>query len=65
MKRLRIGTLKALGFRDVRVIRHYTSFAILIALVGSVVGIILGYGIGYYVNVNPNGMMATYIVMDD
>lgn len=63
-EKTQIGTLKALGFRDVRIIRHYTSFAILIALVGSVVGIILGYGIGYYV-MNPNGMMATYIVMDN
>lgn len=63
-EKIQIGTLKALGIKDYRIIRHYASFAAMIGIAGMGLGILLGYGIGYYI-MNPNGMMATYIVMPD
>ena len=44
-EKTQIGTLKALGFRDRRILRHYTSYGFVIGLVGTVIGIALGYGI--------------------
>ncbi len=58
-EKTQIGTLKALGFRDRRILRHYTSYALMIGLIGSVLGIALGYSIAYMI-MNPNGMMGTY-----
>ena len=55
-----IGTLKALGFKDRRILVHYTSYAFMIGLIGSALGIGLGYGIAWFL-MNPNGSMATYI----
>jgi len=63
-ERTQIGMLKALGFRDRRITRHYTSFAAMIALLGILPGIPLGYGIAYLI-MNPNGMMGTYMVMPE
>ena len=57
-----IGTLKALGFRDGRILRHYTSYGFFIGLVGTALGIALGFGICYMI-MNPNGMMGTYFDM--
>lgn len=59
-EKTQIGTLKALGFRDKRITRHYTSYAFMIGLIGSALGAGLGYGIAYYI-MNPNGMMGTYL----
>ncbi len=59
-EKTQIGTLKALGFTDKRILRHYTSYAFMIGVIGTVIGIALGYGIGWMV-LNPHGMMATYI----
>lgn len=61
-EKTQIGTLKALGFRDKRILMHYTSFAFVIGIAGSVIGTGLGYLIAYAI-MNPNGMMGTYIVM--
>ena len=58
-EKIQIGTLKALGFRDRRIIRHYTSYGFVIGLVGTLLGIVLGYGIAYLI-ISPNGMMSTY-----
>jgi len=55
-----IGTLKALGFKDRRILVHYTSYAFMIGLIGSALGIGIGYGIAWFL-MNPNGSMATYI----
>lgn len=63
-EKTQIGTLKALGFKDKRILRHYTSYAFMIGIIGSVIGIILGYGIAWYV-MNPDGMMGTYFDMPD
>lgn len=61
-EKVQIGTLKALGFRDRRILRHYTSYGLFIGLVGSAVGVGLGYFIAWYI-MNPNGMMGTYFDM--
>nr|MCR5430761.1 FtsX-like permease family protein [Eubacterium sp.] len=59
-----IGTFKALGFRDGRIIRHYISYAFTIGVLGTVVGIGIGLFVCWYI-INPNGMMGTYMDMDD
>lgn len=58
-EKVQIGTLKALGFRDGRILRHYTSYGLMIGLIGTVLGIALGYGIAALV-ISPSGMMSTY-----
>ena len=58
-EKIQIGTLKALGFRDRRILRHYTSYGFVIGLSGSLLGVALGYGIAAMV-MSPNGMMSTY-----
>ena len=42
-QRIQIGTLKALGFKDSKVLRHYIGYGFWIALFGAIVGLILGY----------------------
>ena len=61
-EKTQIGTLKALGFKDRQILRHYTSYALLIALAGTIPGIALGYLLGWYI-MNPSGAMGTYIDM--
>lgn len=63
-EKTQIGTLKALGFRDKRIIRHYTSYAAVIALAGSALGVVLGYFLCKMV-MSQDGMMGTYFVMPD
>ena len=59
-EKTQIGALKALGFRDRRILVHYTSYALFIGILGSLLGIALGYGLGRFI-LNPSGAMATYI----
>lgn len=59
-EKTQIGTLKALGFRNRRIIRHYTVYALTVGLIGSAFGIGLGYLLGWYI-LSPGGAMATYI----
>ena len=61
-EKVQIGTLKALGFRDRRILRHYTSYGLFIGLAGTALGIALGYGIAAFI-MSPTGMMATYFDM--
>ena len=61
-EKTQIGTLKALGFKDRRILRHYSSYTLLIGLAGTVLGIGLGYFVAWFI-MNPNGMMGTYMVM--
>ena len=63
-EKTQIGTLKALGFRDRRIIRHYTSYAVIISVAGSALGVILGYALCKMV-LSQDGMMGTYFVMPD
>ncbi len=63
-EKTQIGTLKALGFRDRRIIRHYTSYAVVISAIGSVLGVVMGYLLCKMV-MSQDGMMGTYFVMPD
>lgn len=58
-EKVQIGTLKALGFRDRRIVRHYTSFGFLIGVVGTVLGIGIGFGVAAYI-LNENSAMGQY-----
>ena len=57
-----IGILKALGFKNRRILLHYTSYAVIVAAVSSVIGIALGYVVCYAM-MNENGAMGTYFDM--
>ena len=59
-EKTQIGTLKALGYKDKRILIHYSSYALAIGIVGAALGIALGYGIAYII-MNPSGMMGTYM----
>ena len=63
-EKTQIGTLKALGFRDKRILRHYTSYAVVIAVIGAALGMVIGY---YFAKIimSQDGMMGTYFVMPD
>ena len=63
-EKTQIGTLKAWGFRDKRILRHYTSYAVVISLTGSVLGMVIGY-LFCKVIMSQDGMMGTYFVMPD
>lgn len=58
-EKTQIGTLKALGFRDARIVRHYTLFGLFIGVVGSALGVGFGYFIAWFI-FNPGGSMGTY-----
>ena len=61
-EKTQIGTFKALGFKDRRIMVHYSAYALMIGLLGTVLGIGIGYGLGWFI-MNPDGAMATYIDM--
>lgn len=63
-EKTQIGTFKALGFKDRRILRHYTAYSLMIGILGSAIGVALGYGIAYYI-MNPDGMMGTYLDMPE
>ncbi|MBQ6727848.1 MAG: FtsX-like permease family protein [Clostridia bacterium] len=63
-EKTQIGTLKALGFKNGKIARHYTSYALAIGVIGTVLGIGIGYLLGWYI-MNPAGAMGTYIDMPD
>lgn len=58
-EKTQICTLKALGFRDRRILAHYTSYGLVIGLIGTGFGIILGYLVAEFI-MNPGGAMGTY-----
>lgn len=63
-EKTQIGTLKALGFRDSRILLHYTSYAVLISVIGTALGMVLGYLFCKAI-MSQDGMMGTYFVMPD
>lgn len=58
-EKTQIGTLKALGFRDKRIIRHYTLFGLFIGIIGAILGTLFGYFVAWFI-FNPGGSMGTY-----
>lgn len=61
-EKTQIGTLKALGFKDRRIVIHYTSYAFAVGLIG----IALGIGVGFLVArliMDPAGAMGSYLDM--
>lgn len=63
-EKLQIGTLKALGFKNRRILLHYTSYGLFIGVVGTAFGVALGYGVCKLI-MSKNGMMGTYFDMPD
>ena len=61
-EKTQIGTFKALGFKDRRILIHYSAYALIIGLLGTLLGVAIGYGLGWFI-MNPDGAMATYIDM--
>ena len=57
-----IGTLKAIGFKNKKILLHYISYAIVIGIVGTILGTIIGYFLAYMI-INPSGAMGTYLDM--
>ena len=44
-QRVQIGTLKALGFKNYKIILHYISYGLIISILASILGLILGYNV--------------------
>lgn len=63
-EKVQIGTLKALGFRDKKILLHYTSYGFMIGVVGMVLGVALGYMVASLI-ISPTGMMSTYLDLPD
>lgn len=61
-EKTQICILKALGFKDRKIILHYTTFAIFISVVGSVLGVALGYAIARLI-MNSSSAIGTYLDM--
>lgn len=61
-EKTQIGTLKALGFRDLKILMHYSSYGLVLGIIGSGLGILLGVGIAWLI-ISPSGMMSTYLDM--
>ncbi len=59
-EKTQIGTLKALGFHDKKIMFHYTSYALMIGILGSAVGIGIGYFLAWFI-MNPKGSMGAYL----
>ena len=58
-EKTQIGTLKALGLRDRKILLHYTAYGLFIGVVGAGLGTLLGYGVAAVI-MDENGMMGTY-----
>ena len=61
-EKTQIGTLKALGFKDRRILAHYSCYALIIGLAGTALGAAIGYALGWFI-MNPDSAMGTYIDM--
>ncbi|MBR6851490.1 MAG: ABC transporter permease [Lachnospiraceae bacterium] len=50
-QRMQIGAMKALGFRNSKIYRHYISYGFFVSIVGVVLGFVIGLptlGVGFY-----------------
>lgn len=61
-EKIQIGTLKALGIRDRKILIHYTTYGLVIGLFGLVFGIMLGYFVASFI-IRSDGMLGTYFDM--
>ena len=61
-EQMQIGTLKALGFRNTKILIHYAAYSVIIGVIATIIGVSLGYGLGYII-VNPSGSMGSYLEM--
>ena len=61
-EKTQIGTFKALGFKDKKIIRHYSSYAFIIGLTGTVLGVAIGCALAWMI-MNPSGTMGAYMDM--
>ena len=63
-EKTQIGTLKALGFKNRRILRHYSCYGLFIGIVGTALGAVLGFAVCKLI-MSENGMMGTYFDMPD
>ena len=63
-EKTQIGTLKALGFKNRRILKHYTAYGLFIGLLGTAFGVGLGYAVCKLI-MSEDGMMGTYFDMPD
>lgn len=63
-EKIQIGTLKALGFKNRRILRHYTSYGLFIGITGTGLGVVLGNLVCKSV-MSEDGTMGTYFDMPD
>lgn len=63
-EKTQIGILKALGFKNKRILAHYSSYAFMVGLIGGALGVGLGYFVAWFI-MNPNGSMGTYFDMPE
>ena len=61
-EQVQIGTLKALGFKNRKIMLHYTLYAVIVGAVATLLGLAMGYWLAYFI-VNPDGSMGQYIDM--
>lgn len=61
-EKMQIGTLKALGFKNRKILLHYTSYGLFIGIIGSILGVGIGTGICSLI-INPNMFQGTYFDM--
>lgn len=63
-EKTQIGLLKSLGFKDRRILWHYSAFGLAVGLAGSALGVGIGYLLAWYI-MNPGGAMGTYVDLID
>ncbi|WP_027184577.1 ABC transporter permease [Desulfovibrio inopinatus] len=47
-QRMIVGALKALGYTNGVLFRHYLAMAVIVSMVGAILGVVMGYGIAAY-----------------
>lgn len=62
-EKVQIGILKALGFKDKKILKSYMSYPILTGLLGIIPGLVLGYCIAAYIMDPEGNMMSIYVDM--
>jgi len=63
-EKTQIGILKALGFKNRKILLHYSFYGLFIGIVGAALGSVLGYYVCKMV-MSEDGMMGTYFDMPD